>query len=164
MGKLLAFLLGIAGAIGASQAPSFTDQYMQNLTGRIDELQTLVVEFDQSVGNAGYTRSAAMSECASSSGLLAALCERYAGTVKRYEELVAHKAEILSQNAYVQPLMAAKGLNTGIAESAWSEFTPSVPASPVGAAYAGGGFVGVWAIMRIVFGLLAAPFRRNRYA
>ncbi len=164
MGKFLAFIMGIAGALGMSQAPSFTNQYMQNLTGRIDELKPLVEQFDERVQEAGYTRAAAMTECAGSDGLLNALCKTYEEAVRRYELLVTHKAEIVDENAYVQPLMAAKGVQKDIAESVWSEFKPSVPATTVGAAYGGGGFVGFWAIGRMLFGLLGAPFRRNRYA
>ena len=163
MGRFLAFIIGVAGALGLSQAPEFTNQYMQNLAGRIDELRPLVEQFDARVAEYGYPRDAAMAECGTSDGLTKALCNTYEDAVRRYELLVAHRAEIADKNAYMQPLMAARGLQRDIAENVYENFKPGVPTTPVGAAYAGGGFVGFWAVARLLFGLLAAPFR-SRYA
>ena len=53
MGRFLAFLLGIAGALVGSQGPGFTLQYMQNLQGRVDELTSIVEDFDTQVASRG---------------------------------------------------------------------------------------------------------------
>ena len=55
-GRLLALIAGAALAVAASQGPAFTDQYVQNLTGRIDELRPIVEEFDAKVGASIWTR------------------------------------------------------------------------------------------------------------
>ena len=42
VGRFLAFILGIGGALLALLQPGFTLQYMQNLQERIDELKPIV--------------------------------------------------------------------------------------------------------------------------
>ena len=38
MSRIIAFLFGLIGAVGTSQAPEFTQQYLQNLKGGVDRL------------------------------------------------------------------------------------------------------------------------------
>ncbi len=161
MTRFLAFLLGVAGAVGASQAPGFTLQYMQNLNARIDELRPLVEKFDADVERFGYTRDEAMAECRESTGLLNALCDNYRSTVVRYEELSAHYAELTAVSDYMQPVTLAKTHKQDIVESVMEEFKPAVPSTMTGAAYAGGGFVVVWLLASLLFAIITAPFRRR---
>ena len=161
MTRFLAFLLGVAGAVGASQAPGFTLQYMQNLNGRIDELRPLVEKFDADVGRFGYTRAQAMAECREATGLLNALCDSYRSTVVRYEELSAHYAELTIVSDYMQPVTLAKTHKQDIVESVMEEFEPAVPSTMTGAAYAGGGFVVFWLLASVLFAIITAPFRRR---
>ncbi|MHA7871863.1 MAG: DUF2937 family protein [Hyphococcus sp.] len=162
MGRFLAFLLGIAGALIASQAPGFTLQYMQNLQGRIDELQPIVEEFDQNVGEYGYSRAQAMAECRTAEGLLDALCSGYLTTVQRYELLSAHLAELEAAGDYVRPLVLAKSQLRDVTESVYKQFEPAVPATVHGAVYAAGGFAVLWGASSFIFGLLGAMFGGGR--
>ncbi|MEL7201353.1 MAG: DUF2937 family protein, partial [Pseudomonadota bacterium] len=68
MGRFFATILAIAAGLAGSQAPGFTLQYMQNLTGRVDELRPTVEQFDANVGQYGYTRARAMEECGNADG------------------------------------------------------------------------------------------------
>ncbi|WP_306251746.1 DUF2937 family protein [Parvularcula sp. IMCC14364] len=161
MTRFFAFLLGVAGAVGASQAPGFTLQYMQNLNGRIDELKPLVEKFDADVARFGYTRDQAMAECATSTGLLNALCDSYRSAVMRYEDLSVHYAELRSEKDYMQPVKLARTFKQDIVESVREEFKPAVPSTMTGAAYAGGGFVTVWLLASLLFAIITLPFRRR---
>ena len=162
MGRFLAFILGIAGAVIASQAPSFTNQYMQNLQGRIDELKPIVEEFDANVSGYGYTRDSAMAECNVATGLLDALCETYVTTVRRYELLTVHIAELEAAGDYVRPLILAKTQIRDVTESVYKQFEPAVPATVHGAVYAAGGFAVAWGASSFLFGLLGAMFGGGR--
>lgn len=166
-GRFLALLAGLFGAFVGSQAPGFTLQYMQNLTGRIDELRPIVERFDADVGRFGYSREAALSECALAAGLLEALCGGYATTVRRYEILTAHRAALEAASEYVRPLVliraaGAHGVVREIAGSVIEVYKPAIPATLDGAAYTGGGFAIAWGGLSFLFGFLGAIFGRRR--
>ncbi len=164
IGRLFAIIVGVGVAVAGSQGPGFTLQYMQNLTGRIDELRPIVEQFDADVGRYGYTRQAAMAECLAADGLLDALCSSYETVVARYEELSAHYNELTAAGDYVRPLVLAKSFKRDIADSVYEEFEPAMPVTPVGLAYAGGGFIVGWGLLSFVFGLLGSMFGGRRYA
>ena len=168
MGRFLAFLFGIAGAVGASQAPGFTVQYMQNLSGRVAELRPLVEEFEANISRFGYDRARAMAECETATGLLDALCSNYEVVVQRYEDLVAHRTELEAQSDYMRPVMLARTFRQDIAEDVKENFEPAVPTTTTGAVYAGGGFASFWLAFSILWAIITAPFRhrepRGKYA
>lgn len=156
MGRLLAFLLGVAGAVLGSQGPGFTLQYMQNLQGRIDELRPIVEEFDENIAAYGYTREQAIGECRTAAGLLDALCKTYVLAVKRYELLLVHKEELDAASDTVRPLVLARTQIDDITQSVYEQFKPAVPATTDGLIYAGGGFAVLWGGSSFLFGLLGA--------
>jgi len=167
VGRFLAVMAGIAGLIAGSQAPAFTLQYMQNLTGRIDELKPIVEQFDADVGRYGYTRDAAIAECSTAQGLLEALCNGYATTVRRYELLTSHYAELSAASDYTRPLVLLKGASESdiireITRSVMKEYKPAIPTTLDGAAYAGGGFAVLWGGLSFIFGLLGTIFGVGR--
>ncbi|MEL7490538.1 MAG: DUF2937 family protein [Pseudomonadota bacterium] len=158
VGRFLAVVLGLAAAAGGSQAPGFTLQYMQNLNGRIDELRPIVEQFDRDVAAYNYTRAQAMAECETADGLLDALCNGYETTIRRFEELTAHFAELEAVGDYAQPLVLARSYKRDIAESVMDVFEPAVPATLPGGAYAGGAFAVVWGGLSFIFGLFGMLF------
>jgi hypothetical protein len=165
--RFLAVIGGVAGAVAGSQAPGFTLQYMQNLTGRIDELRPIVEQFDADVARYGYTRGAALGECETSSGLLEALCSGYALTIRRYELLTAHFAALDAAGQYARPALllrdaAEEPIVREITRSVMTAYKPAVPASMDGAVYAAGGFALAWGVLSFVFGLLGAIFGVGR--
>jgi len=164
VGRFLAMAAGIGGLFAGSQAPEFTVQYMQNLTGRIAELKPIVEQFDADVAGYGYTRDQAISECATADGLLDALCNGYETTIARYVELTAHFAELEGAQDLARPLVLARSYKRDIADSVMEQFKPAVPATLDGAAYAGGGFATLWGGLSFIFGLLGAMTGARRYA
>ena len=156
MGRFLAFLLGIAGAVIGSQGPGFTLQYMQNLQGRIDELRPIVEEFDANIAQYGYSRERALSECQTATGLLDALCVTYVTAVERYDLLSAHMAELSAADEMIRPLVLAKSQIEDVTLSVYEQFKPAIPATTDGLVYAGGGFAVMWGGFSFLFGLLGA--------
>ena len=166
MGRFLAFILGVVGAVMASQGPGFTLQYMQNLQGRIDELRPLVEQYDADVAAYGYSRQEALAECATATQLLDALCNGYETTIVRFEKLTAHMAELNAASDYARPLILARSEMRDITLSVYEQFEPAVPTTPVGAAYAAGGFALLWGLASLFFGIIGSMFGMGgrRYA
>lgn len=162
MGRLLAFILGVAGAIIASQGPGFTLQYMQNVQGRVDELTTIVEAQEEDLREKNYTRETAMNECRTASDLLDAFCSNYRMAVERLEYLSAHLAELEDATDYVRPLILARSYDRDIAASVKDQFEPAVPATLHGAVYAGGGFAVAWGIPLLIFSILGGMFGGGR--
>ncbi|MEX0646115.1 MAG: DUF2937 family protein [Parvularculaceae bacterium] len=156
IGRFLAVVLGLAGAALGSQAPGFTLLYLENLQGRIDELRPIVEQFDADVARYGYSRTTALAECETSTGLLEALCTGYAMTIRRYEELAAHMATLKAASELKRPMVLAASYKRDVAESVMKEFKPTVPLAIDGAIYAGGGFGVVWGGLSFIFGLFGA--------
>lgn len=162
MGRFLAFILGIAGALIASQGPSFSLQYMQNLQGRVDELTTIVATHDAEIAKFGYDREKALGECRQAVDLLEAMCSNYRMAVNRLEYLTDHLAELNSVTDYLRPLILAKTYDRDIAKSVKEQFAPAVPTTIDGAIYAGGGFAVAWGLPLMLFSILGGMFgRRN---
>ena len=162
MGRFIAFLLGIAGAVLGSQGPGFTLQYMQNLQGRVDELRPIVEQYDANIAASGYTRSEAMRECADATRLLDALCDGYETAFARYERLSGHLEALQSVGEYVRPLILARTQMPEITQSVYEQFEPAVPATMAGGVYAGGGFAVLWGGASFLFGLIGAMFGGGR--
>lgn len=150
---------GIASAVGFSQFPEFSQQYLQRLSGAVDELRAIVLAFDATAASAGLTREEALADLDGStfqSDLQAAL----AGQIQRYEDLSAdysalRKAEPLQRLAQVYRFN-----DPDLARRTWEDFRPAVPASTDGLIFAGIGFAGGWLLLGLLLELLARPFRR----
>ena len=161
--RFVSLVTGLAAGVGASQAPGFTLQYMQNLDGRVDELRLIVERFDENIARIGYDRDQALDECgeADPARLLGALCDGIVADIARYETLVAHQAELTQAADWARPAVLARTFRRDIADSAMDRFEPAVPATPTGAGYAAAGFAGGWGVLTVLLGLLTAPFRRR---
>ncbi len=162
MGRFLAFVLGVAGALIASQGPSFTLQYMQNVQGRVDELTAIVETQEAEIRDHGYTREKAMNECKTATNLLDAFCTNYRMAVERLEYLTVHLAELEAATDYVRPLVLARAYDRGIAMSVREQFEPAVPTTLHGAVYAGGGFAVAWGLPLVIFSILGGMFGGGR--
>lgn len=162
MGRFLAFLLGVAGALIASQGPSYTQDYMQNLQGRVDELTTIVETQEAELRDADYTREMAMAECREATQLLEAFCSNYRAAVERLDYLTAHLGELAAASDYVRPLILARVYDRDIAMSVREQFEPAVPATIHGAIYAAGGFVVAWGLPLMIFSLIGGFFGMGR--
>lgn len=162
MGRFLAFILGVAGALIASQGPGFTLQYMQNLQGRVDELTSIVETQEAEIREYGYTRETAMNECRTATDLLDAFCSNYRMAVERLEYLTTHLAALEDATDYVRPLVLARAYDRDIAMSVREQFEPAVPATIDGAVYAAGGFAVAWGLPLLLFSILGGMFGGRR--
>lgn len=162
MGRFLAFLLGVAGAVIASQGPGFTLQYMQNLQGRVDELTTIVATHDAELAKYGYSREKAVEECRQAVDLLEAMCSNYRTAVERLHYLQGHLSELNSVSDAMRPLALARTYDRDIALSVKDQFKPAVPTTIDGAIYAAGGFAVAWGLPLVVFSIIGGMFGGGR--
>lgn len=152
--RYLPLFLGIAGALLASQLPGYALQYMQNLLGRLDELEPIVEEFAADVQEYNFTLEEALDECAMAIGLLDALCDTFAEVVLRYEDLRHHYQELEAASEYQRPFVLMRHGRQEIVLSVWEGFEPAVPVTKHGFVYAGCGFlvcfVGLSALLHLL--------------
>ncbi|MEO1657879.1 MAG: DUF2937 family protein [Pseudomonadota bacterium] len=160
MSRFIALIMGLLGAVGTSQGPEFTQQYIQNLTGRVAELQNIVDRFDRTVADENMSRQEGLQACRSDEPILASLCGGITDDVTRYETLSAQLAQLTTASEWERPVMLARDFDRDIAESTYAAYEPAVPATAAGGAYALAGFAALWLVTSILLGIITAPFRR----
>ncbi|MGR3485691.1 MAG: DUF2937 family protein [Paracoccaceae bacterium] len=153
----------LAGSAGLSQYPAFTDAYVQNLTGRIDELGAVIADFDASAARADLTRAQALAQMTGTQFLDLRQADMRRAFA-RYEALVEHHAH-LSLAAPMERLTMAHRLDDrATLTSTWEQFQPAMPLSGAGAVAAGAGGAAGWTLSALLISLIARPFRRRRSA
>ena len=161
--RALCLVGGLAGAAGLSQAPEFSQQYLQRLAGQVDALTQVVVDFDRTALADGMGREEmlqAMDETALVAGQAAMWRETFARHARLSDNLIAlREATPLERLMMPQRMMDAETVR-----ATWADFTPGMPISTAGLAAAGGGFVGGWAVLALLLGLIAQPLRWMRPA
>ena len=154
--RLLAVAITTAGGIAGSQVPEFTQQYRQRIGGAIDELKTVVADFDRDAEANGLTRREALTRyAASTEDFLRARGISIGGTIERFETLVVQRARFNESHPLMLPVALAQDTDPQILKGTWDDFEPAVPVTPSGA---------LWALIGMVLAWLAAalPWRLGR--
>ncbi|APZ51628.1 DUF2937 family protein [Salipiger abyssi] len=159
--RALALAAGVTGAVGLSQVPEFTQQYVQRLGGAVDELSRQIAEFDADAGRLGFARDAALEQLATGGAFGAARADSMTRTIARHDRLAADLAALDGRGAFERLTGAAHFSDPEIAERTWQAFRPALPATPEGLVFAGMGFAGGWLAAAALLALLYLPFRRR---
>ena len=130
---------GGVGGISLSQAPAFTQAYLQRLGGHIDEAR-LTVERIAS----GETLPWLVDEDRSQAAVELSA---------RVTELEQYQTQIEQAPATLQPLMLLRHGEWSIAERAFDNFTPAIPLDPASLVWTG---IGIVAAL-VVYELIKAP-------
>lgn len=164
MSRFIAFLFGIIGALGSSQAPEFTQQYLQNLKGGVDQLEQVVARFDEDAERSNMSRRQALAFCQADERPGDSMsCRGRADDVAAYERYSRQLTELQTAGEWQRPIYLARNVDRQIAESTLGEFRPAVPATVAGGGYALAGFALLWGLAAALLGIVTAPFRRDRY-
>lgn len=161
--RTLAMAGGVAGALGLSQFPEFSQQYLQRLSGAVDELRVMAVAFDGSATLAGLSRDEALAEIGGSEfeeGLRGTLQER----LGRYDRLASAEAELKDRTPLMRLAAPWHFSDTELVQATYQDYRPAVPVTTDGLICAGIGYVGGWAVISGLFALILLPFRRRRTA
>ena len=133
-------MFGLAGAFGAAQFPSYSQQYMQRLGGAVDALAQVVADFDASAASLGLSREAALGQMTGSAFVEARRIDMQ-NTFKRYEGLQTDLQALQSYGPFMRAYNVAHLTDSEITRGTWDAFEPSAPLSFAGLVFAAFGFV-----------------------
>jgi hypothetical protein len=159
--RALAVVFGVAGATTLSQAPEFTQQYLQRLAGQVDALTIVVRDFDTSALAAGLGREDALQQMIGTDFLVARQVDMRR-TFARHATLSDNLITLRAASPLQRLMMPARLADTATMAATWADFQPALPFSMAGFAAAGLGGVGGWAFGAALLSLLALPWRRLR--
>jgi len=149
----------MAGAVSFAQLPEFSQQYIQRIGGAVDELTTVVADFDRDAAASDLERRQALARMNTSDDTLV----RDRGTtmtrtISRYESLTAQQEQVKTAEPVLRPVVVATDADPQLLQSTWEDFRPAVPVTRDGLVWlAIGAFFG-WAFM----GLLTRPMKRRK--
>ena len=140
----------VFGAV-LSQFPEYSQQYVQRMGGALDELTTVVADFDISAKASGHTRDQALSAMTGSDFLIARQSDM-THTFIRFETLFADYFYLKNSNAFQRLTYVARMRDGEVAKGTAKDFKPAVPLTTDGLGTAGIGFL-------LGYGLLAGLLR-----
>lgn len=159
MKRILVLIVGLTCGAAASQAPEFTQQYLQRLGGWRDSYADLVAKLDSRAAEFGLSRNEYIAALRRSDDPKVLKEAENIARWPIYEEELREAYKAIDQ---ASPMMRAirmlEHFNRPVAEAAWDGFRPAVPATTEGAAYGGVGFVAGW----LLVGLLGVPVQMVR--
>lgn len=163
MWRMVAILGGVTGAVALSQFPEFSQQYLQRLAGKVDALTAVTADFDASAAKSGLTREAAFAQMTGSQFNQAHQSDMRA-TFAEAQTLADNLATLRAASPMARLAMPQRLGDVETLQATWADFKPALPTTPDGAMTAGIGYVGGWAVVALLWRMLAWPFRRRRYA
>ena len=160
IGRVLALAGGLSGAVGLSQFPEFSQQYLQRLAGQVDALNQVAADFDRSATRSGLTREAAL-EALGTEGFSGQHAQDLRSTFARAESLTDNLTLLRLASPYERLMMPHRMADTELLQATWADFAPAVPVTSAGLVCGGLGFLGGWGIIAGLLALLMRPFRRT---
>lgn len=155
-----AFLVGaLAGAVGLSQFPEISQQYLQRLAGQVDALGVVVRDFDASASRNGLSREDALAEMAGSP-FLEDRQKDLRRTFLRHAQLSDNLVALRQASPLTRMTMPQRLGDVETLQATWSDFRPAVPVTLDGLAAAAIGFFGGGALLSGLLSLLLWPVRR----
>ena len=156
--RALSLIAGIAGGTASAQFPEFSQQYLQRLSGAVDELATVVADFDRSAANAGLNRETALTEL-SGTVFLDGRQVDMRRTITRYERLKAERTALADSTALTRLFAAPRVADEEIARRTWEDYKPAIPTTGEGLGFAAAGFLAAFLGLNWALKLLLFPFR-----
>lgn len=159
--KSLAVVGGLAVAAACSQFPKYSQQYMQRLSGAVDELSGVVTQFDADAESLGLTRQEALEDLSKGGGMGEARAISMGYVLKRHERLSADLAVFRNSTAVDKALNSWRLTEPELMRATWAEFRPAMPVTSEGLGFAGAGFVLGYGLFAGLLAGLARMVRRR---
>ncbi len=161
--KSVTIVSAMAGLAVFSQAPEFAQQYRQRIGGAVEELKTVVVDFDKDASRSELSRNEALDQLVNSQEKFAQdRGNSMTRTITRFERLDEQRGLLENSHPLTRPLFVLKYPDQQLLNGAWEIFEPAVPLTSSGALYGGlGAFLAVL-LARIGIGGGRAVRRRKR--
>lgn len=153
---------GLLGAVAASQGPEFAQQYRQRLGGAIDELRRVVQQVDLDAEKAGRTRDQALERMRAEPDEFTRLrAEAARADIERLARLERQRQELQDAGPLARGFVFARDFDTPLARKTYEDFVPAVPTTEAGLLSAAIGFVGGWALLTLLVGVVRTLFGRR---
>jgi hypothetical protein len=160
--RIIAFGLGIAGGVIASQGPEFSQQYRQRLGGAIDELKQVIQRFEADARATGETQESAIARLRSTADDLASRQgTAMQANLERLERLEAHREAMIQAGPFARVALMVRDGDTDVMEKAYRDFEPAMPVTEEGLVSAAAGFIAVWGGLLLLAGFIRS-LRRPR--
>jgi Protein of unknown function (DUF2937) len=157
--RTIAMFVGGLGAVAASQAPEFSQQYAQRLGGAVDELKVVVEHFNQDAAKSGLNREGGLKRLETASdAFVVARGQSMRNTVQRYETLQIQKASMEAPDVLTRVGALVQHYDPQIAKQTMGAFRPALPLTLEGGFFTLLGFFGG----ATVAGITALPMGRRR--
>jgi hypothetical protein len=140
--SLLDRVCAALGAVAMAQFPQFCAQYIQRLGGHVDEAARNIEKYREiakETGKSLYQYSQHLLN--SKDPAVFKTGQKIAGDLERYNQLAAALKELQNAPAYKKFFVFISHLDMDIARGAWENFTPGLPVTMEGAAYAAAGII-----------------------
>lgn len=161
--RTITILFAAGGLSVFSQAPEFAQQYRQRLGGAIDELRTVVQEFDADAAASNLTRGQALQKMLDSAEQFfhdrGITMDR---TIGRFESLVRQQELMERSHPVTRPLFVLQSPDRKVIEGVWSQFEPAVPLNVPGVVYGGLGALILAAMAQMGIASAREVARRRR--
>jgi Protein of unknown function (DUF2937) len=149
---------GFMGLVSA-QAPEFAQQYQQRLGGAVDELRTVVDQFDADARRSGLDRAGGLKRMeAANDDFLRRRAASVSATIDRFSKLEAQQQAMKAEDAVSRVTAMVRNFDSQIAEGAKKDFRPALPLTLEGVFFGLIGFLSGAVVMAI----LALPLGRRR--
>ncbi|TFH42208.1 MAG: DUF2937 family protein [Chrysiogenales bacterium] len=140
--SLLDRICAVIGAAAFAQFPSFLAQYLQRLGGHRDEAARNIGKYREIAGEIGMTvREYAGRLASSADDVIARTGRKIAEDVDRLDALTRALQDLRDAPPYSKCIVFVKNADFDIVRAVWGDFTPGLPLTTEGAAYAAAGVV-----------------------
>ena len=165
--RALVLCVGLVCGAGASQAPEFTQQYLQRLGGWVDSYQDRVARLDLRARQFDMTREQYIAALQASEDPKvrkeAANIATWPVYLKEYTEM---QQMLQSGPSWMQPVRLLQSYYdpafAPIVQATMAEFKAAAPITAAGAVFGAGGFVVGWLLTAISGALFRVPFNMIR--
>ena len=135
-------------AVAGAQAPELAQQYSQRIGGALQELSTIVTQFDADAARNGLSREEALQRYAQSAdSFFQDRGRSMRAILDRFASLTTQAARLREASPVSRPLAMIEGYDEQLLRGAWGEFRPAVPVTMDALAWAAVAFgIGALAI------------------
>lgn len=163
MRRMLTMVGGLALGLCFSQFPEYAQQYEQRLGGAVDELRTIVDDFDRDATRFGLTRQQALERyTVSPDDFLVARGTSMDRTLARYQELTGMLSDLQQAGPLQRVAHLGDYLDSDVGARALQNFKPAVPVTPEGIGWGLAGWIIGYLVLYPILGLFTLPLRWRR--
>lgn len=149
----------LCSALLCSQAPEFAQQYRQRLGGAVDELRTVVDDFDQDAGKQNLSREQALEKLTTAQqDFVQSRGVSMTKTIDRFTGLTQQQKQFNSVNPALRPIALFSTFDKTTLQGTWQDYQPALPLTLFGL---------LWTVMGGLFGwvtilLITLPFSSKK--